>query len=196
MIAQRKAIPTCYRGTSFRSRLEADAAFLFDRLGLGWEYEVHSFLLDSGHHYRPDFLIRHRALWVETRGYSTPEGDAQVEGFSRWIHLGRPEPEIAAGPYPDYLVIAPETITLNEFEGKWGVARAPAVLMRCGNCGSFCFLARGGDEACKARCTAEATSGPDQKWSLGFGSGSPAIDGLPFREWIRARQIEGLLPLI
>lgn len=49
------AIPTHYRGINFRSRFEADTAFWLDGLGLMWEYEPTSYLLDSGIHYRPDF---------------------------------------------------------------------------------------------------------------------------------------------
>lgn len=72
-----QAIPTVYRGIQLRSRLEANVAFFLDELGLAWEYEPISFMLDDGTHYRPDFWIPEQRLWVECRGYTTPEGQWQ-----------------------------------------------------------------------------------------------------------------------
>lgn len=48
----RAGIPTTYRGTTFRSRLEARWAYLFDHLGIEWEYEP--FDADG---YIPDFAL-------------------------------------------------------------------------------------------------------------------------------------------
>ena len=50
-----KAIPTQYAGYTFRSRLEARAAVLFDKLGLIWEYEPEGFDLPVNGWYLPDF---------------------------------------------------------------------------------------------------------------------------------------------
>lgn len=55
------AIPTRYRGVTFRSRLEARWAIMFDLLGLGWEYEP----IDLAG-YIPDFL-------VDTQVWSQPQ---------------------------------------------------------------------------------------------------------------------------
>jgi hypothetical protein len=195
-IGYKRAVPTCYRGTTFRSRLEADAAFLFDHLGLGWEFEAHSFLLDNGLHYRPDFLVASRSMWAETRGYSNVQGDTQIAGFTGWIHSGRPEPAAAAGPFPDCLVIGPEVVMLHEYEAKWGITAAPAILMLCGNCGRFGFLAQGGEEGCKARCKGSSEQGPDRKWPLGIERGALLIAGRPFTHWLRAALGEGILTRI
>ena len=66
-------IPTKYNGISFRSRLEARAAVLFDKLGLCWEYEPEGFQLPENGWYLPDFLIKKNKyltedLWVECKG--------------------------------------------------------------------------------------------------------------------------------
>jgi hypothetical protein len=133
-------------------------------------------------------------MWAEARGYTTILGASQVHGFSRWIHSGRPEPAGAAGKMPDYLVLGPDAAVVHEFEGKWGVTAAPALLMKCGNCGSFGFLARGGDESCKALCTNGQAAGSDMKWALGIERGVIRIDGKAFREWLRVADCEGIVP--
>lgn len=50
------AIPTTYKGITFRSRLEARWAVFFDVLGIHWEYEYHS-CTDGGVCYLPDFWL-------------------------------------------------------------------------------------------------------------------------------------------
>lgn len=59
-----KAIPTQYRGTNFRSRLEARWASFFDQCGFQWEYEP--FDLDG---WIPDFHISGKtgSLLVEVK---------------------------------------------------------------------------------------------------------------------------------
>lgn len=42
------AIPTLYGETTFRSRFEAQCAFLLDTLGWKWEYEGFSLMLPNG----------------------------------------------------------------------------------------------------------------------------------------------------
>jgi hypothetical protein len=75
------AIPTTYHGIRFRSRLEAEAAQLLDLVRLDWIYESESFLLDSGDHYWPDFQLPDCRLWLETRGYTSARGHAQIQAF-------------------------------------------------------------------------------------------------------------------
>jgi hypothetical protein len=58
-------IPTYYKGTRFRSRLEAKWACFFDLIGWNWEYEPFDL---AG--YIPDFLILGRAeMTVEVKPY-------------------------------------------------------------------------------------------------------------------------------
>ena len=80
-----RAIPTEYRGVQMKSRLEASCAQLLDLLGLEWEYEHQSFLMDGGVHYLPDFWIESEKLWVEPRGYDSPHGHLQAVQFEEFV---------------------------------------------------------------------------------------------------------------
>lgn len=53
------ALPTYYRGITFRSRLEARWALVFDRLRIVWEYEPEGFVGWNGERYLPDFRLPH-----------------------------------------------------------------------------------------------------------------------------------------
>lgn len=50
-------IETFYKGTKFRSRLEARYAYLFDLLNIKWEYEIEGFQMPNGEWYLPDFYL-------------------------------------------------------------------------------------------------------------------------------------------
>ncbi len=82
-----KAIPTDYNGQEFRSRFEAEMAYVLDALGIEWEYEPKSFLLPGGYHYMPDFYLPGIDMWVECRGYRKRGSDEQIEVFAQ----SRPE---------------------------------------------------------------------------------------------------------
>ena len=63
--------PRCqrpYRGTLFRSTLEADWAATLDQLGITWQYEPEAVKLPSGPLYRPDFYLPRIATWLEVKG--------------------------------------------------------------------------------------------------------------------------------
>jgi hypothetical protein len=94
-------IPTIYKGVRMKSRLEADVAFLLDRLGWPWEYEPQSFLLENGYHYVPDFHVPRWNLWIEAMDYEPPkEEKAQLEGFAQYL------PELPSDyPFETYLVV-------------------------------------------------------------------------------------------
>lgn len=62
-----KAIETKYRGCSFRSRLEARWAVVFDALGIKWQYEPQAFEV-GGTYYLPDFWLPETQTWVEVKG--------------------------------------------------------------------------------------------------------------------------------
>jgi hypothetical protein len=49
-----QALPSKYRGITFRSRMEARWAYYFDLLGCSWDYEPEAFPLPQGN-YLPDF---------------------------------------------------------------------------------------------------------------------------------------------
>lgn len=81
----RKAIPTDYNGQEFRSRLEAEVAYVLDALEWEWEYEPKSFLLPGGYHYIPDFLLPQKDMWVEARGYKKKGSEQQLEAFGNQL---------------------------------------------------------------------------------------------------------------
>ena len=83
------AIPTFYSGTQFKSRLEAQCAVLFDKIGWKWEYEKFSLMLPGGISFIPDFYIPETGLLVECRGYSTDHGNRQLECLSGLIQKAR-----------------------------------------------------------------------------------------------------------
>lgn len=154
-----RAIPTMYNGTQFRSRFEANTAFLLDGMRLSWQYEPISYMLDDGTHYRPDFWVPAQAMWVECRGYSSAKGERQIAGFAGWIRSGRVAPDgtlrdptvcedTDSGwvvyndysdepPTPSYLVLregVPDIYEYNEFFPD-RLEAGPAVIGGCGGCG-------------------------------------------------------------
>jgi hypothetical protein len=62
------AIPTNYRGTKFRSRLEARWAATFDSLGWYWEYEPAGVDFGEGVRYLCDFWLPAQHCWFEVKG--------------------------------------------------------------------------------------------------------------------------------
>ncbi|UNX54104.1 hypothetical protein MF406_14305 [Georgenia sp. TF02-10] len=84
-----KPIPTTYRGTPFRSRLEADVAATFDHLGIAWEYEPEGFQLENGMRYLPDFWLPNLRTWVEVKG-AHGERVEKVERFAAELWASAP----------------------------------------------------------------------------------------------------------
>jgi len=82
------AIPTTYNGVNFKSRLEAQTAFLFDTFGILWEYEPKSLMLSNGTCYTPDFWLPDQRSVLECRGYKTDKGERQILGFASAIRNG------------------------------------------------------------------------------------------------------------
>ena len=63
-----EAKPTTYKGVTFRSRLEARWARVFDLLDVGWDYEPRWFQTEEGG-YLVDFLVHtKRRFYVEVKG--------------------------------------------------------------------------------------------------------------------------------
>jgi hypothetical protein len=89
-IAERplQAIPTIYNGIQLKSRFEAQAALLFDRIGWEWQYEPVSIMLPVGVNYMPDFWIPKLKTIIECRGYCSETGDRQIDCFSSMVKSG------------------------------------------------------------------------------------------------------------
>lgn len=154
---QPKAIPTVYKGVQFKSRLEADVAFFLDGIGCKWEYEPVSFLLDNGVHYWPDFWLPEQRVWIEVRGYSTPKGEKQIEGFAEWIKQGRLDREMTPINWDDldeddpddgpernelvhYAVIRGDGWSRYYFDGWWELPPEFTGIQPCPHCQRWTFL--------------------------------------------------------
>jgi hypothetical protein len=78
-----KAIPTFYRGTEFRSRLEARVAHAFDTYGIKWEYEPEAFNID-GVNYLPDFWLTSAHVWIEVKAtYKQSSTDTKAQALAK-----------------------------------------------------------------------------------------------------------------
>jgi hypothetical protein len=75
-----RAIPMTYKGTTFRSRLEASWAAHFDQRGMPWDYEPEGFVLSDGTRYLPDFYVPTARAWAEIKG----DHDQRIEKVERF----------------------------------------------------------------------------------------------------------------
>lgn len=82
------AIPTTFKGIEFKSRLEAQTAFLFETFGIEWQYEPKSLMLRNGVCYTPDFWLPNQHAVLECRGYKTEKGEKQILGFAAALRKG------------------------------------------------------------------------------------------------------------
>ncbi|HTE57027.1 MAG TPA: hypothetical protein VK698_39510 [Kofleriaceae bacterium] len=74
-----EALPTVYRGTTFRSALEASWACTLDELNVAWEYEPQTIDLPSGARYIPDFWLPLTGTWIEVKGPGVPRIEKAYE---------------------------------------------------------------------------------------------------------------------
>lgn len=128
----RRGIPTRYKGITFRSRLEARWAVLFDSFGWPWEYEPLD--LDG---YVPDFVLKFDAghIAVEVK----PE-TALVDLYSYAQRM------VLAGWRKELLVLGAAVFegdiigVIGEPIGGGEVALGPARAFRCLDCGALSVL--------------------------------------------------------
>ena len=69
---QIQPIPTTYRGTNFRSRLEARWAVFMDTAGVEWVYEPKLYDLGNGTRYLPDFWVPGLKAHIEVKPPHVP----------------------------------------------------------------------------------------------------------------------------
>lgn len=103
------AIDTYYAGHLFRSRLEARWAYIFDTLGIRWEYEPQGYRVGQQRRpYLPDFYLTDLGWWIEVKG--DPQR-LDMRLLTDAVHptrgLGRTDPWyrtniLILGPIPDY----------------------------------------------------------------------------------------------
>lgn len=130
-----KAIPTTYRGTLFRSKLEAQWAEFFDMNGVKWLYEVQGYEF-GGVRYLPDFLLpliysrgKPGGVHFEVKPIApTPQERHKAQLLANGT--GRPVivSEQSPGPF--------QMESLQEFVGgDNGWQDAGLIFARCDNCG-------------------------------------------------------------
>lgn len=85
-----KSLPSYWKGTVFRSRIEARWAVFFDVIKLRWEYEPEGFVLDDGTWYLPDFWLPEMKRWVEVKPEigATDSERAKIEGLVKGSGYG------------------------------------------------------------------------------------------------------------
>lgn len=74
--------PTKYKGVTYKSRLEAKWAVVFDELGIKAEYEIKQVQL-NGTGYMPDFYLPKFDLYVEVKGQMREEDEYKILEFSK-----------------------------------------------------------------------------------------------------------------
>jgi len=132
-----KSIPTLYKGTQFKSRLEADMALVLDRLEIKWEYEPQSFLLPSGTHYWPDFYLPELKTYIETKGIVTPQVEEVMKEFSILIK-------------GVIILIGRGVMVFYDGEEGGGYGKQQVQLNICSKCKKVCFTGMAGSYACRA----------------------------------------------
>lgn len=107
MVTRIKAIPTIYRGTQFRSRLEATWAADFDSHRVTWIYEAQGFERDSdGLRYLPDFFLPETRTVVEVKGLLGLRDVDKLMAFVEEAHR-RDTLVIIAGPDATWSQVIP-----------------------------------------------------------------------------------------
>lgn len=156
-----RAIPKWYRGTRFRSTLEADWACTFDALGWAWQYEPVGVDLSDGTWYRPDFYLPSQRVWAEVKG---PHNERVVKPELLHEALGIDEWEWSA----DLVVILrpPGPGEVAQWESV-----APGqdiVIVRCPECWHDCFMDHNGTWSCRRHM--RNTREPNKFWTAPGGA--------------------------
>lgn len=150
------SIQTHYKGVTFKSRFEANMAYLLDLFKIKWLYEPYSILLPNGLHYMPDFYAPDIKLWIECRGYETDDGEEQIKTFAELIvnnKIGQILGKKRKFNLTDYLVIKPEAVYFYEAEERfgYGVTQGCVAICRCRKCKEFFIIGLEGSYKCR-RC--------------------------------------------
>ncbi len=132
------AIPTVYKGIQLKSRMEAQCAYLFDKLGWAWEYEPKSFLLPNGLAYRPDFWLPQQKTFFECRGYKSDKGFKQISGFASFVRT-QDAPDGIPPEIQHYVVL----LAAQGGRATWAKSpdpiRSGLLLVFCGGCKCWQF---------------------------------------------------------
>lgn len=99
-----KAIPTEYNGITFRSKLEANYAKLFDYFNMNWMYEVEGYQFQDGTWYLPDFYFPDQDLFVEVKGIMSELDEHKIDLLNKVkpVIVGFPDGDLKWYHYEEY----------------------------------------------------------------------------------------------
>ncbi len=136
------AVPVEYRGTNFRSTLEADWAATFDTMGWDWQYEPEAVKLLDGRYYRPDFCLPGQRAWCEVKGPHDERLDKAV--------LLQEALSYDAYEWESWLVVILRPPGPGEVAVWHGTTeQQDIVLVHCSECGHYCFMDYAGIWTCR-----------------------------------------------
>lgn len=169
-----RAIPTRYRRTLYRSKLEADWARTLDALHIAYEYEGEGAYFGDVF-YCPDFWLPRSRQWIEVKGRMGNDSAAKIDAL-----ITRSEPRLYVDDNDDLPLIL--CLSHGAFHGfprtapaatarSWEALSehaAYARLNRCGSCTGWWFSREEGAGRCQC-CGAENQGG----WHVASTTESP-----------------------
>lgn len=142
----RPSIPTIYKGTRFRSKLEADWARCFDAHGVVWRYEDHGVYCGETF-VCPDFWLPKAGQYFEVKAVLHQRDVPKFSALARHIAKG-------AGECPPFIVFGwPDgVLSLAWADGPDGLAFCAdsVALVACLACGVRYFIDTAGSWTCAA----------------------------------------------
>jgi hypothetical protein len=134
-----------YRGTQFRSTLEADWAATFDSLGWHWQYEPVAVQLEVGGAYLCDFHLPTQRVWCEVKG----PHDERIDKVHAFYDQLEPDPWNIRRP----LVVILRPAGPGDAATWHGVTEGQdIVITRCPECQHYCFMDVAGAWQCRRGC--------------------------------------------
>jgi hypothetical protein len=132
---QLKAIQTIYKGTRFRSKLEASYAKTLDSLHVRWTYETNGYHLGKTK-YLPDFWLPDINTFLEVKGPAIP-GAEKAEALAKAVHDDQFDPKTIV-------------ILANEMgEMKLPDDGDEVYLLKCSMCSKYWFVGISKSYACR-----------------------------------------------
>ncbi len=134
--------PTEYKGITFRSRLEADFARWFDKLGVVWNYEPEGYRLENGLSYLPDFFLPAQRAYFEAKGVMLREDEQKIL-------------ELAAESKTDIIIGMqiyhgePILAMVDALNDDYWMIRGGIIVARCLRCNKVYFMTNCGDWRCR-----------------------------------------------
>lgn len=157
-------VPRDYRGTEFRSSLEANWAATLDSLSIEWEYEPKTFTLPSGEGYLPDFYLPKVGTWIEVKGTGIPRVE-KARALAEMLACHCPPGACSCTWYGGQIVLIGHPSLRTEYKRFGTVSWSDAVggnalLGRCTSCDHNSWVRPRISLACR-HCHRRETSGCD-----------------------------------